>query len=377
MTYLIIIVSIILSIPVLLIVHEFGHYLAARFFKVPVTVFCIGRGKPLFEYRDSRGTIWRLGRYPTGGFVEYLWYCAGPSEPSSSQKKSKTRSTAVGLFITAAGPFAEFLVVVGIFFTIGLLGEARVPAKIGQIIPDSPIAQAGLTSNDTIISVNGDSVTGWNDVFNHINSSDSPAVTLGTSFKKYQLILPKKPANIEYFGNKELGMFPDLSHYNLTIRSVLSPFAVEGGAVSGDVITKINNTRMNNWGMVNYSLIQHAGATVTIEVRRQGSAIVLPMTLHTGKRQLAIAGLIPEFDALAYNNSKIIVFPGFWSTLSNFGRELLNLLIAVKDIFFLNFGITENFNHAFAPSALESIIEIIRESPLKIAWGLIGLLAQR
>jgi regulator of sigma E protease len=62
----------ILLISVLVTVHEFGHYIVGRWFGVKVLTFSVGMGPELFHWHDKRGTRWRIGALPIGGYCKFL-----------------------------------------------------------------------------------------------------------------------------------------------------------------------------------------------------------------------------------------------------------------------------------------------------------------
>ena len=63
-------INLIIVFIVLVTIHEYGHYIVARYFKAEVTDFSIGFGKPLIKYKDKNGTIWKISPIPLGGYVK-------------------------------------------------------------------------------------------------------------------------------------------------------------------------------------------------------------------------------------------------------------------------------------------------------------------
>lgn len=155
--------------PVIFI-HEFGHYIVARWCGVRVESFSIGFGPELFGWTDKHGTRWAFRAFFVGGGVQL----AG-EEPAETEKKDLTLVQGEGaverapekgdtldakpiwqkISIAFAGPFANyifsFLLFIGIFFFIG---QRVLPPVISTVIAQGPAAKAGLTSGDRIISIN-------------------------------------------------------------------------------------------------------------------------------------------------------------------------------------------------------------------------------
>ena len=104
-------------IGVLVLVHEFGHYLAARANGVRVEVFSIGLGPELCGFTDGAGTRWRLGGVPIGGYVKMFGQGDRGSEPGPTEHAGSFQHKRLGqrAAIVAAGPLANFVFAIAIF----------------------------------------------------------------------------------------------------------------------------------------------------------------------------------------------------------------------------------------------------------------------
>ena len=146
---------------IVVIVHEFGHYLAGRAFGAAVESFSIGFGKPIFQRRDNRGTRWRVNWIPLGGFVKF----AGESQMAGDVGKVEGGLTglpypklSVGqrTIVSLAGPFANFVLASVIFaLLIGTFGRPNVEVGVASVGAGSPAEQGGLAAGDIIVSANG------------------------------------------------------------------------------------------------------------------------------------------------------------------------------------------------------------------------------
>ncbi len=157
-------VPFLLILSVVVFVHEFGHFWVARRNGVRVEVFSIGFGPELFGWTDRRGTRWKFALVPLGGYVKML----GEEEtPGAARTPDAFPAKRVGqrMAIVAAGPLANFLFAVLVFALLFLVyGKPYAPPVVGDVMPDSPAAAAGLLPGDRILAVNGETVDSFEDL---------------------------------------------------------------------------------------------------------------------------------------------------------------------------------------------------------------------
>lgn len=189
-------------LSVVVFVHEFGHFQAARWSKVAIDTFSIGFGKTLLGWRDRNGVQWKVGALPLGGYVKFK----DDADPSSSKGPTVdytdparlAEDRAKGLFhaqpvsarafVVAAGPMTNFLFAIVAFAAVGmamgrdLTDYDGLPARIGDVTADSPASRAGLQRGDVIQTVNGAPVgtfMGFREVV-----SANPATPLNLSIQR-------------------------------------------------------------------------------------------------------------------------------------------------------------------------------------------------
>jgi regulator of sigma E protease len=150
--------SFIVVLGVLVFIHEYGHYLAARFFGVQVLAFSIGFGRALTQWQDRHGTIWKLSILPLGGYVRLRGNQEDdPLPPDQIHGKTLPESPLYARAgISLAGPMANFalaiLLYTSLFATVGR--EILLPV-VGQLVPHGAAEKAGLLPGDRILAVNG------------------------------------------------------------------------------------------------------------------------------------------------------------------------------------------------------------------------------
>src|SRR5215468_6319242 len=162
-------------LTVLVFVHEFGHYITARWNRVRVEVFSIGFGPELFGWWDRAGTRWKFSAIPLGGYVKMFGDAdassglpaAGLARLNAAEREVSFHYKRLGqrAAIVAAGPAANFafaIVVLAVLFMT--FGQPFTPAEVGQVQAGSAAEQAGIQAGDVIVSIGGQVVARFEDV---------------------------------------------------------------------------------------------------------------------------------------------------------------------------------------------------------------------
>ncbi|MDR0761866.1 MAG: RIP metalloprotease RseP [Campylobacteraceae bacterium] len=160
----------IIALSFLIFFHEFGHFTAARIFKVKVEVFSIGFGRKLFK-KVWGGTEYCLSAIPLGGYVQMKGQNdLDPNERSSDFDSYNTKAPWERVIILFAGPFANFILAFLIYIWIAMLISPLAP-QIGGFSENSAAYEAGLQINDTIKTINGAEINIWQDIREVINKN--------------------------------------------------------------------------------------------------------------------------------------------------------------------------------------------------------------
>lgn len=153
--------SFFITVALLILVHELGHYTFARACKVRVLTFALGLGQPLVQWSNRLGTQFKLGWFPLGGYVKMLnteeHKLADVDIPFAFDQQSIFKRT----LIIAAGPLFNFLFSWLCLWIVLMMGHPKIPPIIAQVIPNSPAAQAGLKPQDKILAINHQRVVDW------------------------------------------------------------------------------------------------------------------------------------------------------------------------------------------------------------------------
>ncbi|UVO53280.1 RIP metalloprotease RseP [Sphingomonas sp. SUN039] len=168
------IVFFLIAIFPLVVIHELGHYLVGRWFGVKAEVFSIGFGRRIAGWTDKRGTDWRIGWLPLGGYVRFAgdMTAAGQTDPAwlnlPAEERNKTfQSKPVWqrALIVFAGPAVNFLfAIVMLAGLFGVYGEPRIAPQIGVFTANSAAQAAGMKIGDRILSVDGGEIRRFEDI---------------------------------------------------------------------------------------------------------------------------------------------------------------------------------------------------------------------
>jgi regulator of sigma E protease len=181
--------SFLVVLLIVVVIHELGHYLVARFFGVHITVFSVGFGKELFGFTDRHQTRWRLSAIPLGGYVRMFGDRSIASQTDHDVLQSmpmELRSKAFAAkplyaksLIVLAGPVANLLLT--IFLLIGIFsfeGKNIFPPIVGGLLVDGPAAKAGLQVGDRIISVNNIEISDFKEISRYIRNENGQSLSV-------------------------------------------------------------------------------------------------------------------------------------------------------------------------------------------------------
>ena len=157
------VVPFIAILSVIVTVHELGHYLVGRWCGVKIDAFSLGFGHELFARVDARGTRWRIGALPLGGYVKFHGDANAASVGDAAIDPSVDRSVTLAgqplrnrAAIVLAGPVANFILAFVIFTGMFMaFGRIEHVARIGRVEAGSPAATAGFQAGDLIKTING------------------------------------------------------------------------------------------------------------------------------------------------------------------------------------------------------------------------------
>jgi len=161
-TLLFYLAAFVVALGVLIVVHEFGHFAVARLCGVKVLRFSVGFGRPLAMRRFGRdGTEWAISAFPLGGYVKMLDESEAPVPAEDIDRAFNRQSVGKRILIVLAGPVANLLLAVFLYWVVFVLGVEELRPVLDEPSAASPAAVAGIHSGETVRTVNGKSISTW------------------------------------------------------------------------------------------------------------------------------------------------------------------------------------------------------------------------
>jgi len=207
------IVSFIIVLSILVIVHEFGHFIVAKRTGVRVEKFSIGFGPEIFGITKGE-TRYLVSLVPLGGYVKLKGET--PAEALKGEKEEYlSRSVGERARIIFAGPLLNYILAFFIFSFVFMVGSPTLTPMVGKVLPDYPGASAGLRPGDKILEINDTKVDYWEDVTRivHTNKEAQLKLLIERGDRLIDLeILPKEQEIKTMFGSKKriglIGIMP-------------------------------------------------------------------------------------------------------------------------------------------------------------------------
>lgn len=294
-----------IAIAILVVVHEFGHFLAARLAGVKVLRFSVGFGKPLLSRRFGRDqTEWVVSALPLGGYVKMLDEREG-EVPAAEAHRSFNRATVwrrIGIVI--AGPAANFLLAIVFYWALLVHGLPAVKPLIGEPPASTPAAQAGLVAGDEIRRVNGAETQSFQDLrLNLLRAGVAgDAITLELADgRSVQLDASEiETENLERDVLRPLGIV----RYDPEIEAVIGTVLPDGAAaragfLPGDRLIAADGEAVASWQDWVRLIRQHPATPLRVEYERQGQrgelSVVPEAVVEAGER-IGRIGAGPEID---------------------------------------------------------------------------------
>ena len=309
MDLLITILSFILLISIIVGIHELGHFLTARYFKIHVLKFKIGFGKELFSFQDKKNCFYSFGILPLGGYVQMLGEnnISQDDDNHAVQNKKSYLDALPGerAAVTVAGPLANFVLAIFIYFYLALVGTTQLSAYVGDITPLSLVQETGIEPRDKITEIDNQKIDSFNDI--NLILSQRIGDTGFIEIKYIQKGLEKEALiPIDNWLSENDQTSPYIA---LGLQPFLPPLvgqlqkdgpAFQYGIQEGDLIQSINGKDISTWQNLSLLLSQLPNELIEIELLRNKE--VKTLMLETSSYQDEKGSLKGRIGILASNN---------------------------------------------------------------------------
>jgi regulator of sigma E protease len=309
MTLLHTIVAFVVALALLIVVHEYGHYLVARLCGVRVLRFSVGFGRPLLTRRSGAdATEWVIAAVPFGGYVKMLDEREGPVAPHELGRAFNRQSVWRRILIVAAGPVFNFLFAIAVYAGLFIHGLPEARPVVAEPPAGSLAHAAGLRSGDTVQAIDGAPVATWHEL----------------RWRVVQGALQRETLRLEVIGERghlavrvlDLGGFPAdeiegdaLDRIGLRLhRPPLDPVlgkimpggaAERAGLAAGDRVTHVNGRPVIHWSELVSEIRSHPGESLRLRIERGPQTLqveVVPEPATAGSERVGKIGAAPWID---------------------------------------------------------------------------------
>ncbi|TXT25118.1 MAG: regulator of sigma E protease [Gallionellaceae bacterium] len=343
-----------LALALLVVFHELGHFWVARRCGVKVLRFSIGFGKPLVKWHfgkaRNRETEWVVSAIPLGGYVRMLDEREGEVAEHELHRSFSRQPVLWRMAIVAAGPTANLLLAIALYWALFMYGVQGVKPVLGEIVPDSPAAMAQFRSNEMLISINGDAAPSWEEVrWSVLNLALQGAeahfegrTEQGETLRHTLDLSVLEPADLDSDFMKKLGM----QLFQPTVEPVIGKLAEGGvaqrsGLAVGDHIISVDARGIARWTELVEIVRAHPGKTLQFEIDRGGHLLTFdlaPEAITEAGTQIGKIGAGPHIDKALFDAQLVKVSYGPYAALERAVRKTwetaaVSLKMMVKMVF--------------------------------------------
>ena len=320
------VVAFAVTLGVLVVFHELGHFVVARLAGVKVLRFSVGFGRIVWSRRAGPdGTEWAISAVPLGGYVKMVDEREGEVAPADVPRAFNRQSVWRRIAIVAAGPLANLLLAVLLFagtYMVGIPGQRALlaPPPVG-----SPAAVAGFAEGDLVTAIDAEPVRSWQDLRWRLlkaSGSDEVAVAVerpgGT--KAIRVLSLSGLTKSDWEGNfvTALGLKTDLGP-PVVREAVAGKPAANAGIRAGDAIAAVGAEAMRSPADVAAVTNAHPGEPLTFTLRRDGGELrveLVPEASEQNGRRIGLAGMRLGVDPAVAEQAAVTVRYGFLGALA-------------------------------------------------------------
>jgi regulator of sigma E protease len=289
LSVLISILGIIVTILLVIGVHEFGHFIVARLCGIKVLRFSIGFGKPLRRWHDKSGTEYVFAAIPLGGYIKMLDETEENVAPEDLPFSYNRQPLYKRVAVIIAGPVFNIIFAALLYWTLFIVGFTTIKPIIGEIKPQSIAAMAGLKPQEEIIQINNVPTSSWYSVTLKIlmYSGDRSSMQVTTQAPQTKKTVDHT-LDLTHWHMDELrpdpldslGITPYYPEIPTTIGVIQenSP-AAQANLKIGDKILAIDNKPIKNWLDLVTLVSAAPNKSIQLKILRGNNTLIVPVTI--------------------------------------------------------------------------------------------------
>jgi len=276
------------TLGILVAIHEYGHFWVARRCGVKVLRFSIGFGKPIWRRIGADGTEYVVAAVPLGGYVKMLDEREGPVDQNELDVAFNRKPASARIAIVAAGPLANFALAVLAFWLLFMIGVPGVAPVIGSIEPNSIAEAGGLEAGQEIVSVDGVQTPTRQAVLMQLleRLGESGEIHFATRYPPSDIIYESKAPLDEWLkGEAEPDLLGGLGiEFELPVVRPVVDDVIGGGAAAaagmktGDLITQVDGIAVDDWEQWVNIVQASVDRSLEVIVEREGGSEALTVT---------------------------------------------------------------------------------------------------
>jgi len=280
------IVQLLLVLGLMVLVHEFGHFIVAKWCGVRVETFAVGFGKRVVGIRRG-GTDYQINVLPLGGYVKMAGEIPG-EEISNDPGELNNHPRWQRMLIALAGPVANFVLAFGLMIGVCMthyeVNEYQAgPAVTDYISPASPVAATGIHTGDTIVSFDGIENPNWDDVFNeaalNLNRKVPISFVHDGNRVNTSLDISTSETSPDQFDPFTLGFVPKMQTTPVKVSALVAGQPAEkAGLKPGDQIVSIDRLPVHSVNSLLAYMQDQKGKPAMLDVLRDGQHVAIPIT---------------------------------------------------------------------------------------------------
>ncbi len=300
-------VAFIVALGVLIVVHEYGHYLVARLCGVKVLRFSVGFGRPIALWRRGADrTEWVIAAVPFGGYVKMLDEREGPVAPHEAGRAFNRQSVWRRFLIVVAGPVFNFLFAILVYAGLFMYGLPEARPVLGEPPAGSLAAAAGLRAGNTVRAVDGDPIETWQELRWRVLQAalQQESVRLETIDERGHvgeatLDLRSYPTDaVESDALEGVGLRLLRPRLEPVLGEVVGGGpAARAGLGAGDRVVRVDGKPVESWEALVAAIRAHPGQPLALLVERDGASRaveVVPEAVAAGDERIGRIGAAPQ-----------------------------------------------------------------------------------
>ncbi len=342
MSFLIQLLAFIITILVLVTIHEAGHFFMAKWLGIKVIRFSIGFGKPLLRWKDRKGAEYWIAWIPLGGYVKLLDEREQKVTNEELHLAFNRQPLGSRLLVVLAGPVTNLLFALFGFWLMFIIGIDVQKPLIGEVLPHSIAKQAGLKAGTEIVSIDNQPTSSLQKVLmlviEHLGEKNTLLISTQnkskTNEKQYQLNL--KHWEVDKFNPlplESLGIRPYLPPLPAVINKLMPGPAADSGLRVGDKIIAIDDIPVKDWYRFVEFIHKNPGKMIRLTYDRNNQILTTRLTIGKKiglfRQSMGYIGVAPSAPSLPPNLFSKRKYPPIQALMAAFEET--------KSLFVFNF----------------------------------------